>query len=241
MAKTNRNSSTRKPIKAKGALPAPKVAPRRKTRVVFTRRRMNQALVALGALVVLALGGLGVKLILDARHQANQRASETSAVRKFDQKFTALISKAGQSLSDMNSAPEEFRSGKIAGADFKKKTDEWVLAIKEFDKGLRSVSIPTKQSQLTETRALFVNGVVGFLDAAKIFGLAATTTDPASRTAALDQGKTLLSHGGSVFGLGQRALNDLKQKYGLPTTGQTGQAGQIVLPEEEISPSPSKN
>lgn len=231
MAKTTKNAPVRKPIKARGALPVPRQAPKRSF-VPWYRRRGNQVI---GGIVALALVGLGIKMGLDIKDRSETKKQNIAAVRRFENKLQLLQSPMQDIFTAMNQAPKEFLDGKLSPEDFKEQTETWLTEMRKLDSGLRQREIPPNQVALIEARALLVRGTVVYIDGIKSYQLASTLTDPAARQQAVALGNNTIAHGTSVFGMGQRAIEDLKKRYGLV---KDDILGPVDLPPEEAPPAP---
>lgn len=230
MAK-GKKTPARRPVKARGSLPAPRVAPTRRPRVVWYRRRRIQIA---GGVFLVGLVALGVWLFLDARAEAREARR---AVERFDRAVSAMVASASDALGEMSSAPEEFRTGSLPADEFLKRTEAWLTALRQVDSRLRARAVP---GSLTESRALLVQGIVLFIDAAKSFQAAAKLTDAPLRDDAIGQGRNVALHAAAVFAMGRRELLKAKQEIGLPISEAERPLLQqeIQLPTEEAPPPP---
>ena len=232
MAKTTKTQPQRKPIRARGAIPVPKVAPKRNLKLWYQQRPVQ---VVAGLLVVLIVGLL-VKAGLDWKDSRDQRKDNLRAVEQFERAVQLLQGPNQQVFEGINKAPGDFQSGALTAADFKTQTETWLKTMQEMDAGLRKRTIPASVPVLEEVRALLVDGTMVYIDAIKSFHLSSTLTDPAARDAAITQGNNLRHHADAVYGMGQRRLQKLKTSLG----GEGGEdlLGPIQLPSEEAPPPP---
>lgn len=231
MARRKTTSEGKRPIKARGAAPAPKVAPRR-VRVVWYRRRPVQVG---GALLVLGVLGLALFMFLQYREGVEARRREQRAIRQFDRSISVLALSLQKTEQEMSTEPQRFKSGELGAEDFKKKTEEWKKAFTDLSAELREQSVPRN---LEESRALLVEGAVLYLDAVKVFEIAATTGDPTIRDQSLQQGLNIANHAGFSLGMGRRLLEKEKKSAGIASEGASFLDQPIPLPEEEVVPQP---
>lgn len=224
-------SEGKRPIKARGAAPAPKVAPRRVS-VVWYRKRSVQIVGALGVLAVL---GVAVLLFFQWRRGVEERRREQRAIRQFDRSISVLAVSLQKTEQEMSTEPQRFKSGELSQEDFKKKTEEWQNAFTDLSTELRQKTVPDK---LEESRALLVEGAVLYLDAVKVFQTAAAIQDQALRDQALQQGTNIANHAGFSLGMGRRSLEREKRLAGIASEGASFLDQPIPLPEEEVVPQP---
>ncbi|MFN2609411.1 MAG: hypothetical protein ABR507_00815 [Actinomycetota bacterium] len=234
MAKTAKKAPTRKPIKARGALPTPKVAPKRVRRKWYQRRETQM----FGAVLVLVLLGVGLKVFTDVRKSTRSQADQVKATKRFDNKVTLAQTGMQDVFSGINSAPQDFKSGKMSADDFKKQTTIWLEKLRTLDAKLRE-PVPAVPAELQEAQAHFVDGTLIYIDAVKSFQIAGAAPDTATRDAAIQQGSNLISHGTAVYGLAQRLMQKLKLSLGIVKRSATTSdplTGPIQLPQEEAPP-----
>lgn len=223
---------TRRPAKAKGALPAPRVAPRR-VRVPLHRRRPVQVI---AILLVLTLAGVVFLQFSRAREETAERNAEKRAIRRFDSSVKLIETSLSKAIGEMSQIPEQFRSGATDAATFKAKTDEWV---KTFRDAANSLAEKTVDDSLEEARALFHHGAIYYVDAVKLYQTASGEADAAQRNALLDQGRNLTDHAGKVMGLGKRALIIEKTRVGIPDEEKQQYVDlPIPLPQEDVPAQP---
>src|SRR5918992_140179 len=111
---------TRKPVKARGALPAPKVAPRRVRLPIYKRRPIQ--IIAL--ILLLIIGIIVFQQVRKARAEAAEKRQERRAIRRFDSGVRLLETTITRARSEMSTVTEQFKTGQMNSDAFKTKTDE---------------------------------------------------------------------------------------------------------------------
>lgn len=220
-------------MRAKGALPAPRTTPSR-TRLKWYRRPAN--MVVLG-LLVLAVLALGLKLGLDYKDRLDQRKAEERAVLRLERKLQLGRTKVEAHFGDMTKSTSEYRAGTLPAEQFKTKTTAWLAAFTELDNDIRTHRVPENLTEVAEARALFVRGTVVYVDAIRAYDLSASLTDATLKENAIQQGDNLISHATSVFGMGQRTLQKIKERLGLAESG-SDVLGPVDLPPVVAPPAP---
>ncbi|MGH2709486.1 MAG: hypothetical protein ACRDJK_14500, partial [Actinomycetota bacterium] len=122
---------------------------------------------------------------------------------------------------------------------FKAQSDTWMEGFQKLYRELqrRDGEVP---AHLQETNALFAQGAVLYVDAAKAFQSAALATEPAVRDLVLEQGKTLVYHAGVVFGNGIRAFERQKRRLEMRATElRSVLDGPVLVPEETVPAQPA--
>ncbi|MEO7804187.1 MAG: hypothetical protein ABIS18_07325 [Actinomycetota bacterium] len=211
MSKASRQPPPRKPVKARGALPAPRVSPNR----VHLEWHQRLGVRILAGILIVFLAGLGYNLYTNKQERDDQLKSDIRVVKQFEKKSKSLRSPMEAVFTSINQAPQEFKDGKLAPDAFKEQTQTWLTEFQKLDAGLRARKVPPRLSALTEARALLVDGTVVYIDAIKQFQMAGSLTDPALRDEAIKQGYNLFSHATSVFGKGQRLIEREKIRLGI--------------------------
>lgn len=225
MAKS-KSSAQRKPVKAKGTLPAPRIAPKRNFIPIHKRRPLQ---IAAGA-VILALIALVIWRVLDSRAGSEQ---ERRAIRRFENSANLLLNGLSETVNEMSTQPTELGTGIMPPDQFQARTEEWIKKFREVNVSLREKKIP---SELNEARALSVHSVLFFLDAAKSFKLAAQVPEGETRVAAIANGENLMSHAESLVSLFQREMNRVKLELGMVSRTDAGLNQPVELPPEEKEP-----
>jgi hypothetical protein len=235
MAKSNKQATQRRPIKARGALPSPRTAPQRVTRVWY--KRPGYRLVG-AALLILLIAGT-VATVLNIRESSRIRNRDVQAVRQFERKVQLLQTPATSTFQAMNQAPGEFLLGTMPPEEFRSQAEGWSEEFRKLNAGLKSGALGTPLETLEEARGLYVQGTMFYIDAAKSFALASRFSAAPDRQEAIRLGRNLLAHGAAVVGMGERQMQKLRNRFGLnPETGTPPQELPVQLPEEEAAVAP---
>lgn len=231
-----RKTVSRRPVKVRGTLPAPKTSPAR-VRLVWYRRRVFQVL---GAVILVAAVGLGVWQFMKARDRSRKAEDERRAIGQFERGLSVGEGPLGRVVQEMDTLPEQLKTGQLAAAEFNVKTESWLTELRKLDSELRKKRVP---SRLDDARALLVQGVLIYIDAAKTFQLAGLMPDPSLRDRALEQGRNLIEHASAVYGTGRRALALQRIEVGLATDEQTETILRepVPLPPENARPAPAQS
>ncbi len=231
MAKT-KQPPPRKTVKARGSLPAPRVAPQRDT-TPWHRKTKFRVLMAVVGLLVLALA---VKLVLDARQRADDRRADVRAIEQFERKVQDLNLETQPVYQSIGQGAGAFLAGTLPAAEFRTQAEGWVQSFRDLNRGIRDIPVPTDLERLQEAKASYVQATTIYIDAAKMFVAAADISDPAARERATVLARNTLIHGSSVSGMGDRAMTRLKNEYGV--NDPPAELPVADLPEEEISVPP---
>ena len=234
MARSPKKAPPRKPVKARGALPTPRVAPKRVRRKWYQFREVQ----IFGAILVLVLIGVGLKVFSDIRKADKAHDQKVTAVKRFTNKVQLAQSGMQDVFSAMNQAPQDLKAGKMTAEEFKKQTDVWLTKLRELDGKLRQ-PVPASPPQLQEAQAHFVDGTLVYIDAIKSFALAGSLTDTTLRDQAIQQANNLLSHGTHIYGLAQRIIAKLQLSLGITKESKNSNnplTEPIQLPQEEAPP-----
>ncbi|MEX0791109.1 MAG: hypothetical protein WD178_10075 [Actinomycetota bacterium] len=227
MAKT-KQPPARKPIKARGALPSPRVAPQRDNTPWHGKIGPRIAM-AVAALAVLAFI---VNAIMDARDRAEARQADGRAVEQFERRVLDLNSKIGDVYEGLGQAPGALLAGVLPVEEYRTQADGWVTSFRELNQSIRNLEIPPDPEGLHEAKAHYVQGTVIYLDAAKVFLTAAAVEDPAERERIAVLGRNLFLHGAGVYSMGDRVITEMKNELELNDPPQPLPAP--ALPEEEV-------
>lgn len=214
MANTRKGAPARRPVKAKGTLPAPRVAPARAYRPIHRRPGV---LIAAG-IVLAALVGVAIWQTVAWRQRARGREELAAAIRRFDRAVALLQAPVRDVLVQMTSSPDGLASGQVSADDFRAQTEKWTTELRRLADELRTRSVPT---ELDEARSMMIQGAALYLDAAKVLALAASAEDAALRDQVLAEGRNVLYHADFVWGNGQRTLQQIKRDLGLAREGET--------------------
>jgi hypothetical protein len=221
---------TRRPVKARGSLPAPRVAPRRIRLPIYKRRPVQ--IVAIIALLI--VGFLVFQQVRKSRAEAAEKRQERRAIRRFDSGIRLLETPISKARQEMSSTPEQFKTGQIDANAFRAKTDEWLKTFRDATKALAERETPPA---LLDARAYLHHGATLYIDGAKAFQTASIAGDAALRDRLLTEATNMTDHASKVFGLGKRALIKEKRRVGLSDPEAQLLLDQpIPLPAEEAPP-----
>lgn len=249
MAKT-KQPPARKPVKARGALPSPRVAPQRDTTPWHGKTKFR---VLLGVVAVILIA-IAVKLVMDARDRAAETRADVRAVEQFERKVQDLNLDIQPVYEALGQAPGAFLAGALPEAEFRNQANGWVESFRELNRGIRTLQIPSDIPALQEAKASYVQASTIYIDAAKIFATAPDISDPAARERAAVLARNLFLHAAAVYGMGDRFMTELKNEYELndppadlpaPTTPEEEVPVQPVAPEQQdpaaVAPSTDVN
>lgn len=203
-------SPPRKVVKAKGALPSPVVAPKRVV-VPWYRRRTNQAG---GALLLVLVIWFAVTVFGNIRDGREQKRREVRAVLQFERKVTLLNAPLAPILQTIQTSPDAFLQGDLPPEEFKAQANGWLEGFRKLYNGVKGTKAPAAVQGLVETRGLFAQSAVLYVDAAKAYVQAASVSVP-EREAATSLARNLLSHAGAVASMGERQFQKLKNELQL--------------------------
>lgn len=231
MAKKRKGAEVRRPIKAKGSLPAPKTSPTRRK----TPWRQSRWLKIFAGVVVLGLVALGVQQFFAARESSKKQEREKLQVGSFDRSLSLIDQSLQKTLQEMDFAPSQITSGQMSPDELKTETGIWLGELRKAYRQLANMQVP---QGLEESRALLVQAAVISIDAAKLTEVAAKTGDPAIRYAILENMRNVIEHSKAVYTTGRRALAVQKAKVGLAQTDQEKLLVRQVypLPDENAQP-----
>lgn len=224
----------RKPVKARGSLPSPRVAPTRDTTPWF-RKPKWMALMAVGALAVLLIA---VNVIMDMRDRADQRDREVRAIGQFERRVVDLNIAIQPIYEELGQAPGAYLAGALSPEEYQEQTQRWVDSFRQLNMGIRNLEVPDNVTDLVQAKAHYVQATTIYVDAAKVFLLGASITEPAEAESATVLGRNLFLHGAAVYGMGDRDLIKLKNDYNLNDPAVDIPAPQ--MPEEEIPLPPAE-
>ena len=225
-------ASTRKPIKARGALPAPVVAPRR-TNLPWYKRRNVQLGIAFG---VIFLGVFLFNVVKDLREGEGDERLQIRSIEQFERKLQLLNAPLGGVYEAMQTSPDQFLAGTLPVDDYRKQAEGWVEEFRKLYTGIKTAEIREDLEPLLEAKALFSQGSVLLLDAAKAHLSAASVEGP-PRDESIKLGRNLLTHGSSVINMGERQIQKVKNDFDL--NNPPVELPAPVIPEEEAQPPPA--
>jgi hypothetical protein len=221
---------SRRPARLKGALPSPRMAPRR-VRIRWYRRRRVQVL---SGILLVALVALAVQQVLAARERAADTEALRRDIRSLERSLSVLEAPLQQALQEIDQTPGQLQTGEIQPDAFRAKTDEWLKAFRDLSQGLSERDV---KPELEDARVQLVQGATVFIDGIKTLQLAAAIGDPAARDQALAQGRNVFAHAAGVYGMGKRTLE--KEKVRLGMVGELERESLEApppLPQEEVPP-----
>lgn len=233
MPKT-KQPAPRKPVKARGALPAPRVAPQRDTTPWYQRTRFR-VLMALAGLVIIAVG---VKMVLDARERAEERRRDVRSIEQFERRVQDLNLDIQAVYEQLSLAPGQFLAGVLPEADYRTQAESWIEDFRELNTGIRNAEVPDDLETLVEAKAHYVQATTIYIDAAKVFLSAAHIPDPAQREASTVLGRNLFLHAAAVYGMGDREIVRIKNEFDLNDPEAELPAPQLMEEEVPIPPPP---
>jgi hypothetical protein len=227
VSKNTKTVAPRRPVKAKGTIPAPKVG-YRAARLPWYRNRQMQLILGLVTIVVLAVAA---SQVVGWRHRVAQRAADKRAVKAFDDKITAIQNEIIEPLNGIQAVPAQFQNGQIKADAYKESAGKWLTAFQKMASDLRSMSPP---AELAAPRAHFVESAVVFIDAVRTFQLAAQTSEAPVRDEAILLAAREVNHAETMYTNALKEVATQKKRVGLPT-GSLPETPE--LPQEDVTPS----
>lgn len=204
-----KNAPARPPIKAKSALPAPRVA-QKKIHIPWHKR----PLVRIGALVVvLAVLVLAVLEVHSFWKHHTTTTHYKAQVKAFDTQFESELSPISTFLTQAQNSPPQFIGGLMKKPDYVSQTAQWYATMQTLNNQL-TASKPPKP--LLTAKAELIQGVQVFIDAIKQFSLAGTTTDKDAAAQLVQYGTNTVTHAETVFSDGAQNEKIVVHDYGLP-------------------------
>jgi hypothetical protein len=219
-------ASSRKPVKARGALPAPVTAPKR-VEVTWYKRRQFQVAIVFGAIF---LAVLAFNVIRDLREGSREEKLQVRSIQQFERKLQLLNAPLTEVYQSLQTSTEQFVAGTVAAEEYRRQADGWVEEFRKLYVGIKETEVRAGLDSLLEAKALFTQGAVVLLDGAKIFQQASSTEGPA-REASISLGRNLLAHGGAIIGMGERRIQEAKNDFDL--NDPPAELPEPVIPEEE--------
>ncbi|HVL51747.1 MAG TPA: hypothetical protein VM754_09655 [Actinomycetota bacterium] len=231
MAKT-KQPAPRKPVKARGSLPSPRVAPERDTTPWYKKTKFR-ILIGLLALIVLAVV---INIVLDARERGADRRRDARAIGQFERRVQDLNLNIEPVYEGLGQSPGAFLAGELPQSEFRAQAEGWVQNFRDLNQGMRNLEVPFHLEGLQEAKASYVQATTIYVDAAKIFLLAADIADLEAREEAAVLARNTFLHGVAVYGMGDRSLTRIKNEYDL--NDPEAQLPAPSLPEEEVQVQP---
>ena len=209
VGKNTKTAPARRPVKARGTIPVPKVG-HRAARLPWYRNRQVQLI---GGLIVLVVLGVAASQVAAWRHRVNERAADRKAVKAFNDRITAIQGQIIEPLNGVQAVPEQFRNGQIKADAYNDATGKWLASFQRMASDLRSMSPP---DELSATRAHFVESAVVFVDATRTYQLAARE----------------MNHAETMYTNALKELDTVKKRVGLPAGTQPSEP---ELPQEDVT------
>lgn len=219
----------RKTIRARGAIPAPVVAPKRVLIPWYKKRGSQAGLAFLALLLVLFL----VNVISDLSDSREKKRLEVRAVEQFERKVALLNAPLGAVFQSLKPATDALKAGTLPPEEYKKLAKGWVEEFRKLYTGIKGTKVPADLEGLLEAKALYAQGSLLLVDAAKIL---AQASGP-ERDAAFTLAQNLLSHAGAVTTMGEREFQRLKNE--LELNDPTVDLPEALIPEEEAPVPPA--
>lgn len=221
----------RKTVKAKGALPAPIIAPVRE-HVPWYKRPKSLAIVA--ALLVFLIG-FGIKTGMDLAESADERERRTRTLGQFERRIQLLNAELPQVFEQISDSPGAYLAGALAEDEFQQQADAWVESFRELHQGIRNTEVPEDMERLIEAKGLFLYSALIYTDAAKTFALAPSIQQEGAREEALVLARNELIHGSAILSMAERRFVDAKNELGVD---ERQDLPGVHLPDEEAPPPP---
>lgn len=235
MSPSRKNAPSRPPVRAKSALPAPRVTHKR-VHIAWHQRRSIRVGGGIGVLIIL---GLVVLFGLRFWHHHQTTQHNKAAIKKFDAQLQQDFTPLSDIFSQATTSPQSFLAGTLAQADYVSQTARWLSTFQGLEHQLTSASTPPP---MVKARALTDQGVVVFIDAIRLYQLAGTTADAATRAALVQQGNNTLAHAEAVFANGVQEEAQVVHNYRLPLPSGVNASSLNAapsIPEETVTVTPS--
>jgi type II secretory pathway pseudopilin PulG len=227
----NKSAPTRRPVKAKGTIPVPRVGHRPHRRAWYKNRQVQ----VMGALIGVILIGFAVYQVKTWRDRTNAAKEERQAVEAFNRKMQEIQGTISTPYGEMLATPEQFRNGQISVDDYRKKAQEWLAAFQRMATEYRSQNPP---QSLLDARARLVEAAVLWIDATRTFQLAAQTTEPAVRDQAILLASRLANQADQVYTNGLKALSREQRRVGLDAGTDSAEIDTPVILDEDAGGTP---
>ncbi len=196
------------------------------------RRDVKRGLVIVLAVLAM-LGGLRLW----------QNDSRADAVRVFNGKLIAAQEPLIKHLVDgaLTSLPqneEGFKQGTVTGKQFFDLSTVWEADFRKAKEAVEALKAPNEVAE--KAKELMVQGLDGYVGVARLYNIAAllkqdaeAESDPARKRTLEDRAQVLVSihasewrqRSDTVYSVGQRMFDDLKDRYGVEPKLETGSTG----------------
>ena len=219
----------RKTVKARGALPAPVVTPKRQEIPWYKRRTVQLGI----AFAVVFIGVLAFNVIKDLREGARERRLDERSIEQFERQLTLLNAPLQGVYERIQTGVDQLTAGQLPPEEYRTQAEGWVGEFRTLYNGIKEAEVRQELEPLVESKALFTQGSVILVDAAKAYAQAGAVEGPARETA-LNLGRYLLNHGSAVIAMAEREIQRLKNERGLNDPEVA--IPEPILPEEEPPP-----
>jgi type II secretory pathway pseudopilin PulG len=227
----NKSAPARRPVKAKGTIPVPRVGHRPPRRAWYKNRQTQ----LIGALIGIILAGFAVYEVKAWRDRTNAAKQERQAVEGFNRKMQEIQGTISTPYGEMLAVPEQFKNGQISVDDYRKKAQEWLAAFQRMASGYRSQNPPRS---LLDARARLVEAAVLWIDATRTFQLAAQATEPAVRDQAILLASRLANQADQIYTNGLKALAREQRRVGLDAGSGSAEIDTPVILDEDAGGTP---
>jgi len=216
-------------MKARGALPAPVVAPRRVNLPWYKRPKVQLGI----AFAVVFLGVFLFNVVKDIREGSDEKKLQVRSIEQFERRLQLLNAPLAAVYQALQTSPDQFLAGSLSLDDYRTQAEGWVEEFRKLYTGIREAEVREDLEPLVEAKALFSQGSVVLLDAAKAY-LQAASVEGAPRQELIDLGRNLLSHGGAVVNMGEIQIQRVKNEFDL--NDPPAELPAPVIPEEAAPP-----
>ena len=218
-------------MKARGALPAPVVAPRRVNLAWYRRRNVQLGI----AFAVIFLGVFLFNVVKDIREGSGDKRLQVRSIEQFERRLQLLNAPLAAVYQALQTSPDQFLAGSLSVDDYRTQAEGWVEEFRKLYTGIKDAEVREDLEPLVESRALFSQGAVVLLDAAKAH-LQAASVEGDPRQELINLGRSLLIHGSAVINMGERQIQRVKNDFDL--NDPPAELPAPVVPDEEAAPPP---
>ncbi|MEX2551890.1 MAG: hypothetical protein WD627_02660 [Actinomycetota bacterium] len=216
-------------MKARGALPAPVVAPRRINLQWYKRRNVQLGI----AFAVVFLGVFLFNVVKDIREGSDDKKLQVRSIEQFERRLQLLNAPLAAVYQALQTSPGQLLAGSLSVDDYRTQAEGWVEEFRKLYTGIREAEVREDLEPLIEAKALFSQGSVLLLDAAKAH-LQAASVEGVPRQELIDLGRNLLTHGSAVVNMGELQIQRVKNEFDL--NDPPVELPAPVIPEEEAPP-----
>jgi hypothetical protein len=227
----NKSAATRRPVKAKGTIPAPRVGHRPLHQAWYKNRQMQ----IMTGMIAIVLIGFGIYQFTTWRDRVHARESEQKAIKAFNDKMQQIQGTITTPFGEMLATPEQFKNGQITADVYRQKAQEWLATFQRMATEYRSQNPP---QSLLDARARLVEAAVLWIDAIRTFQVAAQTTEPAVRDQVILLATRQTNQAQSVYTNGLKALARENRRVGLPKGSDEAQIDTPLIADEDVGGNP---